>query len=185
MITMLTVVPTSLAMDLCKKKRVRDYNTLPQLHPAIVDAVREFMTNNVGYSELPMACLDIRPSDGDTGADVFSYIPTNSKENVLFQLEMPDDMIVSVDYQTLLNASNDAKEMESIPGELDLIKEELQDNLIIGELPTSKEVISFIPFLEYSRCKLYARFNNNFEPVELDLPGLEKMPLAKLSAFMD
>jgi hypothetical protein len=183
---MLTVVPTELAASLCDKKKVKDYNTLPQLNKAVIETVREFMTENVGYSELPMACLRINAkNESIEESDFFHYIPANSKENVLFQLEMPEDMIVSISYQTLLDASVEAEECGGDRDGLALVKEDLMEQLKVGELSESEEVISFIPFLEYTRCKFYARFDDNFEPIEIDLPGLEKLPLAKLSAFVD
>lgn len=186
MVKMLTVVPKDLAASLCSKQRVKDYNTLPQLHRSVIEAVRGFMTENVGYSELPMACLEISSKGGiNDSSDFFHYIPANSKENVLFQLEMPDDMIISVPYQVLLSASEEASMCEDDPDTIELIKEDLIEALTVGGISDSGEVITFIPFLEYSKCKFYARFDANFKPIEIDLPGLETIPLAKLSAFMD
>lgn len=184
MITMLTVVPTELATDLCEKRKVKSYNTLPQLHPAVLESVREFMTENVGYSDLPMACLNVN-SKSRAESNVFEAIPTNHHESVLFQLDMPDDMIVSIDRGTLMDLSGEAYDCEDSPDDLEMIKDDLKEQLVVGEIPDVEEVISFIPFLEYSRCKLYAKFDKNFKPIELDLPGLEKIPLARLSAFVD
>lgn len=185
MYEVLTVVPVSIAKDLCDRKRIMDYNTMPNVNPAILDAVREFMNENVGYENLPIACLQISKKQSDDNSNVLHYIPANSKDNVLFQLEMPEDMVVSVNYQDLLDASS---EIETLGGDIDSIecaKEDFKELLIIGGNPSDPETISFIPFLEYSKCKLYARFDENFQPKEMELPGIDRMPLAKLAAFVD
>ena len=185
MYEVLTVVPVSIAKDLCDRKRIMDYNTMPNVNPAILDAVREFMNENVGYENLPIACLQIGKKQSDDNSNVLHYIPANSKDNVLFQLEMPEDMVVSVNYQDLLDASS---EIETLGGDIDSIecaKEDFKELLIIGGNPSDPETISFISFLEYSKCKLYARFDENFQPKEMELPGIDRMPLAKLAAFVD
>lgn len=189
LVNMYTVVPIELAAALKEKKKVKDYNTLPQLNSNILDVVREFMTDNVGFSDLPMACLSVsKKVVRMDSTELFHYLPANNKSNVLFQLQMPNDMIVTVSYDELLNASQSANEAEGDDFELELIKEEFKENLFLGEcdyLDMDDEVISFIPFLAYDYCKFYAKFDENFETGEFDIPGIEKISLAKLSAFID
>lgn len=189
LVNMYTVVPIELAAALKEKKKVKDYNTLPQLNSNILDVVREFMTDNVGFSDLPMACLSVSKKVARMDStELFHYLPANNKSNVLFQLQMPNDMIVTVSYDELLNASQSANEAEGDDFELELIKEEFKENLFLGEcdyLDMDDEVISFIPFLAYDYCKFYAKFDENFETGEFDIPGIEKISLAKLSAFID
>lgn len=189
LVNMYTVVPIELAAALKEKKKVKDYNTLPQLNSNILDVVREFMTDNVGFSDLPMACLSVSKKVARMDStELFHYLPANNKSNVLFQLQMPNDMIVTVSYDELLNASQSANEAGGDNFELELIKEEFKESLFLGECDYSdmdNEVISFIPFLAYDYCKFYAKFDENFETGEFDIPGIEKISLAKLSAFID
>jgi hypothetical protein len=187
-VNMYTVVPVALANDLREKRRIKNYNTLKQLDTNILDAVREFMTDHVGFSYLPIACLSLnkRASAMDS-TELFHYLPANNKENVLFQLQMPSDMIVTVAYEELLSASRAAKECVDSE-DVEIVKEDLKELLVIGEgdpADADEEVISFIPFLDYTYCKFYAKFDDNFETSELDMPGIKKLSLARLSAFIE
>lgn len=189
LVNMYTVVPIELAADLKEKKKVKDYNTLPQINPEILDEVREFMTDNVGFSDLPMACLSLskKVARMDT-TELFHYLPANNKDSVLFQLQMPNDMIVTVSFDELLRASKEADEAAGDEFELDIVKEEFRDSLSLGECcysDSDDEMISFIPFLDYNYCKFYAKFDENFETGEFDIPGIEKISLARLSAFIN
>lgn len=189
-VTMLTAVPSNLALELCNKKRIKDYNTLPQLNQQVLELIRECMVQRVGYSNLPMACLSqAKSSDGHavTGDDILTYLPVNSKTSVIFQLEMPEDMIISIDFGELLEVSQMADEMTNPPTEMerDILRMTLEDKLFLGMNPEIGDPISFIPFLDLARCRFYAKFNDNFETEELNLPGIEKMSLIELTSFVN
>lgn len=185
---MLTIIPKELAMDLNDKKRVKDYNTLPQLNPAVLEAVRGFFRDKVGYADLPMACLQ-QPKDRNGKVmfqtDFADYLPVNNKESVLFVLEMPEDLIVSVNYGYLLDMSENMNGCSDDEGMIDYLKEELTENLTLGII-SDDNAISFIPFLDYSRCRFFAAFNSNFEPDEtLKLPGIAPIDLRELTSFIN
>ena len=135
MVTMLTVVPINMASSLKEKVKIKSYNTLPNIQSSVLEAVKSFMNKRVGYNELPMACLEISGdlTDVDT-EDIFHYIPTNCKETVLFQLEMPEDMIISVKYQDLLDASQDAEEFSDDPEFLQDVLDEFTSKLVQGPM---------------------------------------------------
>ena len=187
-INVVTVLPEKMANELSKKRKIKDYNTLPNISESILEAVREFMTDNVGYANLPIACLNAN-SVVDGGKEIFHYIPTNSKDGVLFVIQMPEDMIISVPYQTLLEASEDAKGCEGDEDSLEFIKEDFKEQLSVGpgDFDTDSEMIEFIPFLDYTKCKGYAVFDENFNSQKqtLNLSGVERCTLARLSAFIN
>lgn len=188
LVKMVTVVPVELAKDLQEKKRIKNYNALPQLNKTIIGAVREFMTENIGYDDLPIACLSINAKlENDNGSDVAQILPSNSKNNVLFLLNMPKDMIVSIPYCDLLDASEEAESCNDDEDSLQFVAENFKDQLVLGapDYADDEEVIEFIPFIDYERCKKYAKFNDNFEASEFELPGIERCSLAKLSAFIE
>lgn len=74
--------------------------------------IKEIMAQRVGYENLPMACLSGIPNSTEvSGESVLSVLPMNSRNSVIFQLEMPEDMILSISFSTLLDISNQANEI--------------------------------------------------------------------------
>ncbi len=187
-VSVVTVVPTSLAQDLVKKRKITNFNTMQHINSHILDAVREFMTDNVGYADLPMACLNTKARTFKNGSsEIFHYLPSNSKDSVLFIMQMPEDMIVSVAYSDLLDASSEASDCEGDEDSIEIVKEDFKEllNLGQGDFDGDEEVIDFVPFLDYQKCKGYAKFDENFEAKDFNLPGIEKIVLAKLTAFIE
>lgn len=184
-VSMLTVIPANLVEELRQNRSVHEYNTMPQISRKILDAVRDFMSRKVGYSELPMACFGMPDDRTQSGSveNILTYLPVNNKDDVLFQLDMPNDMIVSVNFNTILEASNDANACLD-DEELEFVLEEFSDELHLGLSDRSSKDIIFIPFLDADRCRFYARFNDRFDTEELDLPGIAKMDIRKLTSFM-
>lgn len=182
-VSMLTVVPAKLALDMCANKVLKNFNTLPRVNNTLLETVREFMRNNVGYADLPMACLVAPKSDNNNIAEtVQQYLPINSKDSVLFQLDMPDDMIVAMNYRQMLELSNEL-DHSTDKDTIEFIQEDVMDALSLGLPSDPSECIFFIPFLAADKCKFYAKFDNAFSTEEFNLPGIEKMTITELSAF--
>ena len=56
-VRMVTAIPKALAMELREKKRIINFNTLPQLHPKLIDSIKKYFEEVVGYHDSPIACL--------------------------------------------------------------------------------------------------------------------------------
>lgn len=190
-VNILTVLPTELAQQLSQQRRLKDYNTLPKLNQNVLEAVREFMIDNVGYEHLPMACLCANAKNLQMdSSEIFHILPANSKNSVLFIIRMPEDMIVSVPYQALLDASEEADACGDDEDSIELFKDDFKSQLSVGQLgsDSDEEVIEFIPYLDYSKCKGYANFNQNFGTdgtANNILPDIKEYAVAKLTAFID
>lgn len=187
-IKMLTVVPVSLAATLSQSQRIKDYNTLPQINNQTLMLIREYMTSRIGYENLPMACLCCMNggSDSISGEDIMTRLPMNSKNSVLFQLEMPEDMIISINFDELLSISEEIGSIDINDSfEMELAKDRLFDSLSLGVDESLDDPISFIPFLAKDRCKFYAKFDDNFDSEFMNLPGLERVDIRKLASFMN
>lgn len=189
-VTMYTVVPVTLAKQLATEKRIKDYNTLPQLNPVLLKLVKEYMVDNVGYPNLPIACLrSVKSRGAVTNSDVLdilSIIPANSNTSVLFQLEMPDDMVVSVRFIELLDASEEAGKLDlSDELDIDYLREKLEEMLHVGCESMEDDMICFIPFLDSSKCTFYSQFDSEFNTVDLQLPGIRQMDIKELTSFFN
>lgn len=189
-ITMLTAIPTNLVMELQHKRRLEEYNTIPQLCPEALSVIKEFMTDNVGYAKLPIACLTEPNAKLGIAAEVdgqeFSaVIPANYKESILFQLEMPDDMVVSITYSDLINLSTAMREAKD-PDLQELLREQLWDKLYVGVPDTAEDgeaLVSFIPFLDYDKCKFCAKFDSDFGTGSMSATG-SSVRLKELTSFI-
>ena len=96
---------------------------------------------------------------------------------------MPTDMIVSTNFSSLLEISK-LLEDETDPIEIELLGENLKESLYLGIGEDEDDVISFIPFLDYKRCKFYATFTPSFEQDRnFNIPGLDKINLRELRSF--
>lgn len=185
-ITVLTVVPRDLAADLANKQRVSNYNNLPQVANEALEVIKEYIADNIGYSDLPIACLGQSYSSGklEIKQDFTEYLPTNSKDSVVFILEMPEDMVVSVDFKKLLEFSNAIRSSSDDEEEVEIFKEDLKEELMLGFDPAKRDNISFIPFLDYKRCKFYSTLDENFKPDQsLNLANIKGVDLRELATF--
>lgn len=182
-VSMLTVIPHNKAAELMQNKSLHEFNTMPQLDGNIRRAIKDFMSENVGYSELPIACFG-RPDDGRklSADDIMHVLQMNSQTDIIFQLDMPSDMVVSVDFNVLMQASNDVKNAVD-DEDVEFILESFKDELCLGTNPSSTSVI-FIPFLDLDRCRFYAKINNEFGADDIDFPSIERMDVRKITSFL-
>ena len=113
---------------------------------------------------------------------VIRVLPVNVKNDIIFQLDMPSDMVVSVDFNKLMQASTDVKNAVD-DDDAQFVLDEFKDELQLGSNPSTASVI-FIPFLDLDRCRFYAKFNNDFGAEDIDFPTIEKMDVRKITAFL-
>lgn len=184
--TMLTVIPKSIAECLSGQIRIKDYNNLPQLRREVLEVIKEFIADEVGYESIPIAGLCQHTNSAGKvmiKKDFTEYIPVNAKDSVLLILEIPEDQIVSVNYQELLDISEAFANADGDASEVEYLRELLWENLSLGGSSDSN-VISFIPFLDYKKCKYFAVFNSQLEADKsFNIPGLDKIPMRELTSF--
>lgn len=160
-VVMAVIVPYKYAVKFEKEGRISDFNNLPQINHRALKVIRDFVIDNVGYDDLPIASLKCANVGSVAGVDFRNYLDEVSKNSVLYQLEIPEDMVVSVDFDTLLKHS---RNLESLQDDilLELEEDSLESDLIVGT-GDSRNMISFIPFLDYSKCKFYATLQGGYE----------------------
>lgn len=182
-VSMLTVIPHNKAVELLQNRSLHEFNTMPQIDQRVRKIIREFMSENVGYSELPIACFGKSDAKHNVAAeDIMHVLPVNVKNDIIFQLDMPSDMVVSVDFNKLMQASTDVKNAID-DDDAQFVLDEFKDELQLGNNPSTTSVI-FIPFLDLDRCRFYAKFNNDFGAEDIDFPTIEKMDVRKITAFL-
>lgn len=185
-VRMVTAVPQDLAQQLVKNKRITNYNTLPQLNADVLEGIRSYLGEYVGYENAPIACLSkVHKQEADlkaAGTTLPQYIPVNARNSIIFELSMPEDCIVSIEYKKLLDYSSQMNNAVD-QFEKDMILEDLHADLQVGLAGELEDAISFIPFIELEKCQFFAILNSAFETNRINIPGLEQVDLRELSSF--
>jgi hypothetical protein len=167
------------------KKKIEGFDNMPHIHSRIKDAIRTYMQDNVGYDQVPLAALSrYNNSAGEilnVKTAVSDYIPTLAG-SVLFELHMPEDMIVSVGAEDLITYTNLIKDSNN-DELIEIYMEEFKDHINLGYLTGEADIVSFIPFIDLNRCKFFAHIDRSWNISELDIPGVEQLRLANMSMF--
>ena len=173
-INIVAVVPVSIAQQIITGQQPA-YNSIPNLGEHVISIVRDYMIENVGFENLPIACLTA--NSGITTLDdiVGTGNAYNYKNSVLFQLSIPDDMVVSARTNMLLEAANSLRQdpNDSIAVRL------LQSSLHVGE--SAGADIYFIPFIDLSMCKFYSMPPGSQESFKFN--GIENRKITELAIF--
>jgi hypothetical protein len=185
-IKIMTSLDKEQTQSLRSHKKLEGFDNMQHIHHRIKDAIRQFMRDNVGYDKVPIAALSRYNNDsGEISKvqhNIREHIPTLAGY-VLFELHMPEDMIISVSAENLIiyteilqNSGNESLN--------DIYMEEFKDCMHLG-YPTDKgeDIVSFIPFIDASRCKFFAHIDRSWNISELDMPGMEQIHLANMSMF--
>lgn len=184
MLKLITTLPKQKALEFVKTGRISDLNTMPQINNLLIGAIKECIHKTVGYDSLPIACLS--KADGvdgalsDIGSGVTEYLPI-STDTVLFELHMPEDMVVSIGFEELLSASSDLNNCTD-QWEIELVLEEFKSKLHKG-LISNDNVISFVPFIDLKRCKFFSMLSQNWDMQNMNIPGLKEIKLNNISLF--
>lgn len=177
-----TIIPSKLAKDFGEHKKIENFHNMPQIPMIVMGWIKEFMENNVGYANLPMAGISgLHSSDSE---DILHVIPGKPDESILLQLEVPEDMIVPVAYSKLLDYAekvNAAGTNNSVA--LEILHDQFLEELECGDVDDSGEVISFIPFLDFNKCTCYALLNENFQIGDFKIDGLPQKSLNQIASF--
>ena len=184
MVKMVTAIPKGLAQEF-RKRGIVEHNTLPQLDSKFLDEIRQFMHENTGYEQYPVACLSRMHNNevsirGAVGG-LADYIPVKAKESIIFELIAPEDTIVSIEYDAMLNA-NAAFSLATDKNDLSYVAEELHAVLKVGPVDAA-DTISFVPGLLLSRCKYFTILDSEFRAGEFEFPGVEQVNLQNLKSF--
>lgn len=196
-IKMITAVPRDLAEILKQKRKLTDFNTLPQMHPALLAVIKEYFEKTIGYSNSPIACLSKVSSKSATiqsvGGNIKNYIPLRANDSIVFELQMPEDCIVSVEYTELLKFTeliasvirpDEFSSLDSLSQDTFEMVEGFNYSLTPGIGDNLVDAITFIPCLELEKCNFFAVLNSAFETSNFEIPGIPKVVLHELQTFM-
>lgn len=183
-IQLVAVIPKEYFDPFVQSKKLKDLDTMPQVNQKVKHYLKDFISDNVGFDESPIACLS--KYNGQTsdlkkiGLSVSDILPTRAGSS-LWQLAMPEDMVVSIGFEDLLKFSSLMEETDD-PDELVLLGSEFKDNLVIG-YSDSDDAVSFIPFIELSKCKVYGFVDEKWNMDSRPVPGVEQIRLVNVDVF--
>lgn len=121
---------------------------------------------------------------GLVGESVLSVLPMNSRNSVIFQLEMPEDMILSISFSTLLDISNQANEInDPQSSEFDFLCQDLEDAMVLGFDSSLDDPVSFVPFLALDKCKCLVQITDEIKDEDLHMDAVTEVSLRALTSF--
>lgn len=178
------VIPRNMLDIFLEKKRLDALDTMPTLHPRVKDAIRKIVHNYTGYSNEPVACISryngVSGEIKNIGVNVRQVLKT-SPGTTMWELRMPSDMAVSIKFNELLEISSSMTAADE-EIELEMLEEQLTDCIIEGYLEDD-DVVSFIPFIDFSRCEFYAKIDSSWGFDPLVVPGVEQVKLVDMNIF--
>lgn len=191
--TVITAVPKDMVKRLTTKKgeRIVKVNTIPGINKKALDAIREYYVENVGYDDYPIACLGRLNNKlvNIQSADIVEsgILPVRANDTMLLEIQLPEDLIVSVDLDAVLRASKSFEQSMDEDTDSD-IADGLKDALTIG-IPSEKDggsadMLSFIPFLDLTQCKRFAVLDESFNPQSLESNRWRSRPITEVAAFL-
>lgn len=193
--TVITAVSKQYVKQLTsQKQRIVKINTIPGIASEALQVIRDYYTENVGYDDIPIACLgrlnnkSVNLRSADSAVVEAGVLPVRANDTMLLEIQLPYDMIVSVDLEAILCAS---REFSSAASDYDkqCIAERLSDQLVVG-IPSEDEggtadMLSFIPFLDLTQCSHFAVLDNSFNKQDLGVGSRWKaMPITEVAAFL-
>ena len=184
LIQVITVIPKEIAERLREEKRVEGLDTIPHIASEVKRVVQEFIRDNVGYDKTPIAALsklDGMPGELEKVGLKAKYVIPTLPGTTLWQLSMPEDMVVSVSYKDLLFFSNEFKKVGD-EEEKQILSDEFKERLSVGYLDDD-DVMSFIPFIDLNRCSLMAFIDRSWGIGEFSVPGVKEIKLVNLDMF--
>lgn len=185
-VKLIIVMTKQQAESLLFNKRVESIDSMPHIDPKVKQVIRDYMEENVGYSNTPIAGLSKwngEPSDlREVQTNVGDYIKLQ-KDNVMFELHVPRDLVISVNFEDLINISTQVSR-STRDFEVEFYLDELKDRLHVGYSENDAEdLISFVPFVDLRTCKLFALINPTWDIGDYDIPGLEQVNLRDMNLF--
>lgn len=185
-VKLITVIPRDLAIEFIDVKRLSSLDTMPQIHPAIKSTIRDAIREYVGYDNEPIAGLsrfNNTPSElKSVGTSISEYIPTKPG-STLWELNMPEDMVISVSFTDLLTYNSMVAGIpEGDDLSLEITLEDFKGKISIGYVE-GEDVISFIPFIDLNRCKFFALIDQSWGIGDFTVPGVEQIKLTNLHVF--
>lgn len=186
-VKLVTAVPFDLAQQLTKTKRIQGYNALGQINPMLIQQVKNELAKKIGYENIPIACLSKVEHKDSTirtiGNQINKYFPVKAGDYVILELMMEEDSILSMEYSTLLELSEEIEDADGDEDEIEYILGKVEDELRVGVAEELDTAISFISFLDLEKCEFFATLNAAFKADKLQLEGVERVEIRKLSVF--
>lgn len=171
---------------LSKEKKLYGLISMPELNQKVLNGVKKFMDDNIGrYDNIPVVVLSryngMSASIRNVGADIQEVFRVKSGV-VLLDMGIPQDSIASISLSALWDINRRMAEADD-EFTLDMLTDELMYELKLGDIENEDDVISFTPYIDLSRCNMYAVIGANWEVGDVSLPGVKQINLTHINLF--
>lgn len=184
-VSLVAVVPPELLDSFLADKKLEGVDGMPSLSSFVKEGLRRYIQRKVGYDGNPIACLSNYNGTPPELSKVWKHMDevlTVRTGSSLWELRMPEDMLVSVDLQDLLTISEETQGMDYDDEDADLYIEDLESILKVG-YKEGQETVSFIPFLDLKKCRVGMVLAEGWSANKLAIPGIRFLDLKTLNVF--
>ena len=111
-------------------------------------------------------------------------------ETLVLEMKVEDDVMLSIPFDTLVDFRNKIEE-ENDPELLELIYQEFKESLMPGKIDLAvwqekyedyeiENIITFIPAIDISYCKMFVKLDNNWDNEDYNLGNVPQLKLRRM-----
>lgn len=181
----LVVLDVQNTCTLLKNGHVENINTMNEFSKSTSECIKMFLEDNTGYENEPIICIG-RIGNEDVRLqkhfdDVSEFIPVVSG-NIILEAEIPDDEVVSLDFESLLEYDEYLENSEN-PFITKAYKDKFKKCLHLGPQKNLENEICFIPCLRFNDCKYYVKVSDTWTPDGSKVSETDNLDMERLEAF--
>ena len=180
----LAVIPSEHFRSFVDKKKLENLDLLTSLSLNLKKAISVYLERNCGVSVgIPLPTLSKYLGKDLTldvvGKRIGAVFPV-MRGTTIWQLVVPDDLVASIPYSTLMEYNE--RFMVAEGDALELLTEVFQEELTLGNIDKlddeDDDVVSFIPCIGLDNCKKVVTVESRWDEQIATIPGLQTTKLA-------
>lgn len=192
MARLMTTLNVNDALKLINEKEIVESELNP-IETKLKEVLMDRFEETTSLREGVIMC--VHTVEGDTVSlpehysDMTEYLYVTDKTLIL-EMKVDDDVMLSLPFDTLVEFRNRI-EAESDPELLELIYQEFRETLMPGKIDLAvwqekyddyemDNIITFIPAIDISYCKMFVKLNKNWEDEDYNLGNVPQLKLRRM-----
>ena len=186
MVTVSTTLSRSEGMVLAKEFKVDHVDNLNGYNKCLLKYIQEFVASHVGFDVQPIATVSRMYDENIKIEESYEclgeFLPVTSGRLIL-ELSLPKDLCVSIDFETVLDLNSRFNRYSNDEFELELLREELHENLKVGAIDNTDNVITFVPYLSVKHANKFLLLTEDWSGEKFELAGIPQVKIKTMDIF--